>query len=901
MQADNLHVIIHTDIGMNPVTTLVAGLRLAPLQCKGWGHPVTTGLPSIDYYLSSDLMEPPGADEHYSETLVRLPNLALAWHPPDLKDLAPDRRRFGIRQDSFVFLSTQSLFKYLPQHDDIYPRIASQVADCLFVFIEAPAEAATERFKRRLETCFRRFGLEMERFCLFVPRLGHADFLRLNLSADVLLDSLEWSGGKTTLEALACGLPVVTLPGRFMRGRHAYAMLSLIGVDETIALSKRQYCRIASRLANDKEFFDLVIQKIQSNRKKLENDVSFLHRLETFIVSAVESALTDTAPENSRKVSNAHPTPKPEKFDPEKTVARAMALQARGQNSRAASIYRHYLTMVPDDSTAWFNLAVALYKIERFGESVSAYRKALEIKPGWPEAWFNLAAALEAAGDHESAIDAYNSSIAARPDYHDAYYNLGLLLAEKGDVSKAVAALTKATALNPSNARAWHHLADAMARQEKYSDARKAYQQAINLSPKMWQAYNNLGNILLKQGDIDFCIKCYFKVVEACPDLAQAHYNLGSALRLAEQYGKAEASLKRALVLDPSYAEAWNNLALTYKNQGLYSKALDCLNKALDCNPELAMAHWNRAFIHLLRADFKQGWQDFQWRFKIDIWKSIYPFRLDLPAWKGEYLDGTLFVHDEQGLGDTIQFVRYLEHARKRCNRLVLETREELAPLLSDMPGVDQLLIRPKGSCIRRPDVKANAFVPLMNLPMIFKTDLESIPWQGPYIRIPSDRIKKWYQRLGDSSFRVAVIWAGRPQHTNDRNRSLTFGQLSKVLALDLDFIGLQKGPASRQVDKKSKNLRFVNIGRELEDFLDTAAVLTLCDLVITVDTAAAHLAGALGRPVWVLVPYVPDWRWMLDRTDTPWYPSMKLYRQQQPNDWRPVIERVRNDLQALI
>jgi protein O-GlcNAc transferase len=287
MDRDNLHLLIYSDIGMAPVTLQLAALRLAPIQCKGWGHPVTTGLPTIDYYLTSDLMEPEDAESHYSETLVRLPNLALCYRPPQLPTPPKTRTGLGLPNDRFIYLSTQSIFKYLPQHDDIYPRIAKAVPRACFVFLGNESAAATSKFKTRLAKAFSAFELDAEAYCLISKRLNFKDFLSLNMAADVLLDSLEWSGGKTTLEALSCGLPVVTLPGRYMRGRHAYAMLKMMGLSDTIADDKAAYCAIAVQLARDTAFLSRIKTFILQNRSLLYHDRSFIKALETFYRTAL--------------------------------------------------------------------------------------------------------------------------------------------------------------------------------------------------------------------------------------------------------------------------------------------------------------------------------------------------------------------------------------------------------------------------------------------------------------------------------------------------------------------------------------------------------------------------------------------------------------------------------------
>jgi predicted O-linked N-acetylglucosamine transferase (SPINDLY family) len=289
---DDLHILVYTDVGMFPPATQLAALRLAPIQCKGWGHPVTTGLPTIDYYLSSDLMETADADAHYSETLVRLPNLALAFKKPEIPQDGKNRQAFGMSANDFVFLTSQSLFKYLPQFDDIYPRIASTVGNAKFVFISNPSEGVTRRFRKRLEKAFDAHHLTMDRFCIFQPRLSPDDFLRLNRESDVLLDPLTWSGGRTTLEGISCGLPVVTCPGTFMRARHAYAMLKMMGITETIADDKESYIAIAAQLGTDPDFFERMRTAIGERRHRLYDDRSCIRELESFYIKSVKARLS---------------------------------------------------------------------------------------------------------------------------------------------------------------------------------------------------------------------------------------------------------------------------------------------------------------------------------------------------------------------------------------------------------------------------------------------------------------------------------------------------------------------------------------------------------------------------------------------------------------------------------
>lgn len=702
---DAPHILVYSDIGMDPATLQLAGLRLAPVQCNWWGHPVTTGLPTIDYYLSSDLMEPHDADQHYSETLIRLPNLALNYSAPPIPAEIKSRKTLGIPEDALVYLSTQSLFKYLPQHDDIYPRIASRVPDALFVFISHPSARVTERFKQRLITTFQRHGTPAK--LLFLPRLGHYDFLNLNLKADILLDTIEWSGGHTTLEAITCNLPVVTLPGPFMRGRHTYAFLIRMGLHATIAKDKATYVQIAIKLGLDKAFHQAIRNHI-----------------------------------------------------------------------------RHHKALLFDDESV--NMALAAF-----------YRNVAQ------------------------------SSI-VHPQIREAP-------ALKAEVSK--------DPLNPP----------------------KAEQRLVDPQTT-----------------------------------AEHHFKLGSALREKEQFEEALCHLAKAVELRPDHADAWNNLALACKNIGEFKRAMACLNRAIAIKPDLAEAHWNRSFLHLLNDDYDRGWSDFEWRFRIAQRRFIYPFDLPGARWNGTPdPSAAILVHDEQGMGDTLQFVRYLPLVKARCRKVILETRPNLLSLLHGQPGIDQIILR---STDGLPRADYDMHVPLMSLPKVFGTHACTIPAAMPYIVADPGKVAHWDGKLAGAAPKVGLVWSGNPHHTNDRNRSCPLATFKPLLEIPgIQFIGLQKGPGAEQAARLTGKYHFSNWDNEQRDFSDTAAIVSHLDLVITVDTAMAHLAGAMAKPVWLLLSYVPDWRWGLHRNDTPWYPTMRLFRQHRLKAWAPVVRQMTAALTAIV
>lgn len=290
---DNLHILLFPDIGMEPQTTLIAGLRLAPVQCMAWGHPVTSGLPTIDYFLSSELMEPEQPQTHYSEKLVRLPNISICYEKPTIPKATKSRFDFNLREDAVIYLSCQSLFKYLPQFDYIFPAIAQQLPQAQFAFIASPSTAITAKFQARLQRAFANFGLNSEDYCVFIPKQDWISYLNLNLVCDIFLDTFSWSGGNTTLEAIACGLPVVTCPGEFMRGRHAYGILTMMGITDTIAQNEAEYIEIAVQLGLNTNWRQDIIQKVYESHCRLYNDKTCVTALEKFYEKVVLSQVQD--------------------------------------------------------------------------------------------------------------------------------------------------------------------------------------------------------------------------------------------------------------------------------------------------------------------------------------------------------------------------------------------------------------------------------------------------------------------------------------------------------------------------------------------------------------------------------------------------------------------------------
>lgn len=609
-------------------------------------------------------------------------------------------------------------------------------------------------------------------------------------------------------------------------------------------------------------------------------------------------------------------------------------LYRKGDLKQALALYRQVNLLRPDLSAPWSRMGLIHLQMAQWETAVACYRQAILRDEHRPDYWYNLAQGLEESGKPHEAMPAYTKAVQLNSQYSEAVFNLGRLHLVQGDwteasnlfqrcveiapdnaaaynnlgkalyglnrIDKAIACYARAIEIDANLGEAWFNLAEIKSSGKNPDQAIPFYRKAINALSDPGAAYNNLGNLFKKLKDYKQACGCYAKVVELNPDLAEAHYNLGSVFRLMEIYEPALGHLAQAVRLKPDFAEAWNNLALTCKNIGELDRALVCFNKAVACQPKLAVARWNRAFVYFLKEDYTNGWKDFEWRFQVPHWKSIYPLRPESPRWDGRsYADKTILVHDEQGLGDTLQFVRYLPLVKARCNRAILETRPELIPLLKSVSGIDQIVIRPKKETEQEP---CDFHVPLMSLPGIFHTTPDTIPGPVPYLHADPVKSRNWSSRLPNASKRIGIVWAGRPQHANDRNRSCPLGEMLPLTTVPgTRFFSLQKGTAAGQLNVLPVQVPIDDLGSQLEDFSDTAAVVANLDLVITVDTAMAHLAGAMGKRVWVMIPFIADWRWGAHRQDSPWYPGIRLFRQKKPGDWTAVIRSMGNALKQLV
>lgn len=536
----------------------------------------------------------------------------------------------------------------------------------------------------------------------------------------------------------------------------------------------------------------------------------------------------------------------------------------------------------------------ALQEIGRSEEAEQAFRRAIELDPADANAAFSLGNMLRARGQPKEAEEHFLRARDVLPDDSRIHNNLGIVLWETGRLQEAEASYLRALELNPEYANAHSNLGSVLLDQGKPSDAEASCRRALEIQPEFASAHYNLGNALRDQGRLDEAEASYRAALDLKPDFTSAHHNLGDALRDSDRAEEAVASYRRALQLVPGSAGTNIDLGTALQAQGKLDEAEASYRRALQIEPNHGLGHYNLALLLLLRGELAEGWAEHEWRWRTRQMRR-FERRFPQPQWDGRDLaGGTILLHAEQGMGDAIQFVRYASFVASKAGRVILECKPVLADLLRSVDGIDEVVA--SGSDLPSFDVHC----PLLSLPRLHGTTLETIPALPQYIAPNPAKVSAWAKRLDGPDLKVGLVWAGNPKHLNDRNRSLDAKYLQGFAEMGSSFFSLQVGARSADLETLSVPSAITDLAPHLTDYGETAAAIANLDLVICVDTSVAHLAGALGKPVWVLLPYVPDWRWLLEREDSLWYASARLYRQDVSRDWQPVLDRIRTDLRSL-
>jgi tetratricopeptide (TPR) repeat protein len=634
-------------------------------------------------------------------------------------------------------------------------------------------------------------------------------------------------------------------------------------------------------------------------------------------------------------------------------------LQQAGRAAEAEAAYRQALALQPDFADTHYNLGLLCQQAGALDAAAACYQRALALRPGHAATYNNLGALYRMRDQWPAALACFRQAATLRQDYAEAHNNLGLALAHLGQLGEAAVALRQALALqpdfaaasanldlvlgalghapacDPDDAQALHRRADLLQGLGQWARAEACYREALERDPVRAELHNNLAVLQNRMGRLDEAEDGYRRALALRPDYAEALHNLATLYMRQRRHAQAEQALHDFLALRPDDPEGLNSLGNLYQQTHRYADAGQCYRRALArrpgdaktlnnlavllqherrgdeaeaayraaiaADPAYPEARWNLGFMLLARGRLAEGWPCMEARYDPALARPIAARPcLGFPQWQGEDLAGrSIVVWPEQGFGDQIQFVRYLPMLKAAGARHVtLVCHDPLAPLLRAVAGADAVLAASEAAT----SLPLHDFwVFMLSLPMHFKTTLATIPAAVPYLAPDPARVRHWRGRLGQAGLRVGLVWRGFGGHVNDANRSLPDLACLAPLwqAPGVSFVSLQRGMDGELAAAAAPGLALLDLGAGIADFADTAAIVSLLDLVICVDTAVAHVAGALATPCWVLLPAVhPDWRWMEDRADSPWYPGvLKLYRQTLPGDWRAVVDAVATDL----
>ena len=551
--------------------------------------------------------------------------------------------------------------------------------------------------------------------------------------------------------------------------------------------------------------------------------------------------------------------------EPNKLLQDAMAQHQAGQLQEAEVIYRSILAEEPDNPYALHLLGLLAYQVGNNEVAIELIEKAIEANPTVPDFYNSYGEAYRALANNELSLKCYKQAIEIKPDFAEAYNNMGNALKVMG----------------------------------RNEEATTCFEKAITIRPDFFQAHYNLGISLQEVGKIEQAISHYQHAISNYPDYAEAHNNIGIALLEIGKHEDAITHYQKAISLNPDYAEANNNLGIALQEIGKHEDAITHYRKAISIKPSFAEAHFNLSCLYLLLGNFEKGWEEYEWRLKLK--SNIEHTRsFTQPQWDGRPLDGkTILIHAEQGLGDTIQFIRYIPMLAKAGGDIVVECDAKLSHLFSGYEDITRFI----GTGDELPDFDIHAS--LLSLPNIFKTSLNSTPSDTNYIHINDNLVGSWKNKLSSlKKLKVGLCWQGSVDNRKDQSRSIPLKYFSDILnIIDISFVSLQKGYGQEQILDGGLADKITDFSSEMdthEKFVDTCAIIENLNLVIGVDTATIHLAGAMGKPVWVLLPYSPDWRWMLNTNDTPWYPTMRLFRQQEPGNWETVMDEISVELGKL-
>ncbi|KAA0584391.1 glycosyltransferase family protein (plasmid) [Azospirillum oryzae] len=567
-----------------------------------------------------------------------------------------------------------------------------------------------------------------------------------------------------------------------------------------------------------------------------------------------------------------------------------------GQIAVAARIYRRIIEIAPDQTDALHLMGLAVRRAGQGGAALRLLARALRLDPAMAEPRLNLGNMLRDFGSGQGAAAAYRSALALRPGLTAAYESLGALHRGQGRSAEAERAYRRAIRVDPMATEGHNGLANVLQERDALDDAVAAYRRGLAIDPAHAAACNNMGIALRGLGRADEAMACHRHAVALDPYFAAGHTSLGLALQEQGRLEEAARAHARAVAVDPGFAGGYANHGNARLNQNRVDEAVTGFRRAVTIDPAGPDARRNLGMALLVAGRFEEGWREYEWRLRCK--DAPTHAAMPKPRWNGEPLEGRrILLHGEQGLGDALQFCRYVPLVAARGGRVLLGLPAPLQRVMAGLPGVERFVSG------QLPTDAFDLHLPMLSLGEVFGTQMDTIPHRVPYLSAEPDLTARWGERLkglakdGDG-LKVGIVWAGSPTHGNDKNRSIGLAPFARLAAIPgVSLVSIQKGPTEGQAANPPGGFPLLNLSPDIKDFADTAAIMAGLDLVVCVDTSVAHLAGALGVPVWVLVPFAPDWRWMLDRDDSPWYPTMRLFRQDRPGSWDGTMDRLEHAL----
>jgi FkbM family methyltransferase len=588
-----------------------------------------------------------------------------------------------------------------------------------------------------------------------------------------------------------------------------------------------------------------------------------------------------------------------ETLEVDQALTEAIGHHHAGRSVEAERLYRTILASAPDHAFASYGMGLLCTTLGRSQGAIDAFRHVIAIRPDFVDAYINLGTVVLALGQREEAAELYRSAIAISPENAMAHGNLGKALQDLGRIDEALAAYRAGIARQPDNAVIHINLGAALLECEAWDDAVTVTQRAIRLAPTSAMAHANLGTALLRLGAYEQALAACRQAIALGPQGVEMNASLGGAMLELGALEEAAVLCRDAIGLDPTQPNAYFNLSHVLKGMNQLEGAASAARQAIALCPGSAVYHFHLAHVLLLQGDLEAGWLEYEWRLKLPdfAWIDALLTGFTQPLWAGEDIRfKTILVYTEQGLGDIIQFARYLPLLVRRAGRVIVAAHPPMRRLLETIEGITVILPR---------EVPLQDFAvqcPLLSLPRAFASRLDSIPTEVPYLRADPSEQARWDKRIAGRGLRVGIVWAGNPATPRDRFRSPGLSSVSPLFSVPgIDFVVLQVGPGRKDRDADPLPPHVLDLGQEVNDLADTAAIMAGLDLMISSCTGPLHLAGSLGVPSWAMIPFAPHFTWLLERTDTPWYPSMRLYRQEQPGqDWSGVVARIAADLAAL-